>query len=108
MKTEREQIEELKSDMILNAAPRPFTPEDQKKIQELMQLAITTPREIADVFVQFHAHINGISVQIHSDGWRGIKDQPSRFNLFSGPDFQDAINTVISVITDLNKKALAR
>ena len=42
-----------------------------EKINELMTFALTTPTEKADVFVEFAAHCNAISVLTYVGGWEG-------------------------------------
>jgi len=42
----------------------------QAILLEVFRLALSTPREIADVFVEFSAHVGQIGVRVYPQGWQ--------------------------------------
>ncbi len=64
-----------------------LTPETQALLSELFLAAINTPREKADVFVEYAAHINGVRVQTHKGGWT-TASIPDERSLDGTPDFK--------------------
>ena len=49
---------------------QPISPEVIAECQALLAFAMSTPREIADVFVDFSPHVGRLYVQVYLGGWR--------------------------------------
>lgn len=47
-----------------------ISPEVIAEAQELLKLAMETPREVADVFVEYSAHVHCLHVSVYLGGWR--------------------------------------
>lgn len=51
-------------------------------IHELLEIALTTPRETADIFLSWHPHCDSIDISVHIGGWTAD----------SNPDFRVGAN----------------
>lgn len=53
--------------------------------QELLKIAMTTPREIADVFVWLSPHCDVVNVHVHKWGWEEHKPIHLNVSAYFGP-----------------------
>lgn len=53
--------------------PAPISDERKLAALELLELAMSTPNEIADVSISWNANTGGITVHIYDGGWRSDK-----------------------------------
>jgi hypothetical protein len=49
---------------------QPISPEVIAEAQALLAFAMSTPREIADIFVDYSSHVRRLYVQVYLGGWR--------------------------------------
>jgi predicted transcriptional regulator len=54
----------------MNKPTRPTAAEIVSEVQHLVAIALATPKEVADVFVDWSAHVNCVHVNVHAHGWR--------------------------------------
>jgi hypothetical protein len=54
----------------MNKPTRPTAAEIVSEVQHLVAIALATPKEVADVFVDWSAHVNCVHVKVHAHGWR--------------------------------------
>lgn len=58
---------------------RPTTRAAVNVAHQIFHIGLRTPAIVADVFVQYHAHIDRLEVQIHPRGW--VAGQPAKRSL---------------------------
>ncbi len=51
---------------------RGYSAETIAIVHDLLNIALTTPSELADVFVEFSPHVEEVGVRIHPHGWTPI------------------------------------
>lgn len=54
----------------MNTPIRPTAAGICSEVQNILAIALATPKEVADVFVDFSAHVNCVHVKVHAHGWR--------------------------------------
>lgn len=58
-------------------------------LHALLQLAMTTPRAIADIFVSYSPHCENVAVQVFRGGWREGMSADHTWRVYFGVDSED-------------------
>lgn len=67
--------------------------------QELLRIALTTPKELADVFVWVSGHCGVVDVNIHKWGWKEDTDPTFKGTAYFSPSGLAETQPVSSLLT---------
>lgn len=82
-----------------------ITARSRKLVTCILDLALTTPKEVADVFVDYSPHVQSVSVRIHVFGWNeGVPSVLGRtIYLDQGPTSENQLEEFhVSLVAFLN------
>ncbi len=66
--------------------PELYTPEFAAEVSALLATAVSTPREVADVFFEYSAHCDIFRVRAYTNGWVANSDCDFEMQVFPGVD----------------------
>ena len=66
-------------------ATRGYSIEIMSLVHDILTLAMTTPKEVADIFVSYSPHVNHLEVTVHAHGWtQGVAHSKQDFCYLDG------------------------
>lgn len=77
------------------------SPEVSEAALELFAIAMSTPRHVADVSMEYAAHVNGITCRIYLGGW--IESKVPVYDSTIYLDEDDASNQVAWMLSEVRK-----
>lgn len=81
------------------------SPEIIAAVQQIIQTAMSTPSDVADVFVDYYGHTGSVDVRVHDYGWVRDADCSVQWHCYTDDD--EALKSLIRTHGQLSER-LAR